>query len=676
MFKKFCIIFISALSSITLYANTLDDLSEAPVEEAIQATRLDHSKFTAPVAVSVITQREISERGYLTLHDLFRDVPGFRVTVLGTEKRLSYHGTAVRQNRRLRVTVDGVNVLIGDGAYVEFNRLPITLDDIARVTIVRGTNGASYGDNAFLASIDFQLKDADDGRGSGLLLGYGQDDRFNISGFYSIATPTSAAVVNANTYGIREFDFSNPADVSSDAQISRFNLSFTGQKDANPLTFSVQGYDAEHNVDPYFGSLVGEQINRGYSLSLTQKNNLSESQHIDWVVSHSNQQERITSFECLSDALEAFVSNVVPEQSEELLLRATALSTILQRPFEELCGSLDAAIKSRRTDAELEYNQIAQPFKLAVGGSATYIDAQSEQYIANRESQENLRLFGELAYAYGDVTLHLGTMTQYANNVDDVQFAGRTAINWQFSERQAWRLSVADSFRIPSLVESAASWSLQIELLDVSVPEFDGSIDVAGRSNTERNNVRSERIRSYELGYYVSHPRHGLTIDGKVFYERVRRPIEYTTIFFAELPANKRPYSLSGAEVEFELRPAQRIKINGTYSYLDTTARSSFERGLYGRHAGSLAAHLALRNNDGISFGYYGNSSIGGIDYGRFDLVYNWRANVGTTSLDAKAVVQYYTNKSQGSEVDVFGDQNLKLIDHATQCYLQLALRW
>ena len=70
---------------------------------AIHATRLDYSAFEVPEAVTVITQEDIREAGYLKISEIFRAVPGFRIINIGSESRVSYHGTAARQVRRMQV---------------------------------------------------------------------------------------------------------------------------------------------------------------------------------------------------------------------------------------------------------------------------------------------------------------------------------------------------------------------------------------------------------------------------------------------------------------------------------------------------------------------------------------------------------------------------------------------
>src|ERR1700722_7407980 len=66
---------------------------------AIHATRLDYSAWEVPEAVTVVTQEDIRQAGYLKISEIFRAVPGFRIVDIGAESRVSYHGTSAQQVR-------------------------------------------------------------------------------------------------------------------------------------------------------------------------------------------------------------------------------------------------------------------------------------------------------------------------------------------------------------------------------------------------------------------------------------------------------------------------------------------------------------------------------------------------------------------------------------------------
>jgi iron complex outermembrane receptor protein len=124
-------------------------LQEAQV---VTASRRAQKKSDSPVAIDVITREEIESSGAQTVYDLLR----FRVGVDVIEGN-SFEGNPVLLNVRglpeefaqsLQVLVDGRSIVSGTNSGVYWRRLPVSLDDIERIEIVRGPNSALFGANA------------------------------------------------------------------------------------------------------------------------------------------------------------------------------------------------------------------------------------------------------------------------------------------------------------------------------------------------------------------------------------------------------------------------------------------------------------------------------------------------------------------------------------------------
>ena len=125
--------------------------SELPVVASV--SRLPQRLADAPTAVTVIDRDMIKASGVRDLNDVFRLVPGFQTYPHTTEPaRASYHGLNDEDySPRVQVLIDGRSMyspLFGNG--VNWATIPVALDDIERVEVVRGTNSVSYGSNAFL----------------------------------------------------------------------------------------------------------------------------------------------------------------------------------------------------------------------------------------------------------------------------------------------------------------------------------------------------------------------------------------------------------------------------------------------------------------------------------------------------------------------------------------------
>lgn len=158
--------FISPLS----YAD--DDLEfgaaadDMPV--VLTAVRLRQAQIDTPASVTVLDADFIRRLGVSSLADVFRFVPGMMVGYDSNTNMpvVHYHGGPASFPRNLQVLLDGRSVYKSAIASVVWNDLPVALEDIERIEIVRGPNAASYGTNAYQAVINILTKHPADTHGT------------------------------------------------------------------------------------------------------------------------------------------------------------------------------------------------------------------------------------------------------------------------------------------------------------------------------------------------------------------------------------------------------------------------------------------------------------------------------------------------------------------------------
>jgi len=148
--------------------------SELPLVASV--SRLPQRLADAPTAVTVIDRDLIKASGARDLNDVFRLVPGFQTYPNNTESaRVTYHGMGDGDySSRVQVLIDGRSMyspLFGGG--VNWATLPVALEDIERIEVVRGTNAVSYGSNAFLGVINIITVDPALVRGTSVATSYG-----------------------------------------------------------------------------------------------------------------------------------------------------------------------------------------------------------------------------------------------------------------------------------------------------------------------------------------------------------------------------------------------------------------------------------------------------------------------------------------------------------------------
>ncbi len=113
----------------------------------------------SPNAISVVTAEDIRRMGAVTLMDVFRHIPGVYVYYReGTEPQLSIRGFTRGFPRGFLLVVDGVSLYSPTFGGVRWRDVPITVEDIERVELIRGPAGALYGSNGFSGVINVITK--------------------------------------------------------------------------------------------------------------------------------------------------------------------------------------------------------------------------------------------------------------------------------------------------------------------------------------------------------------------------------------------------------------------------------------------------------------------------------------------------------------------------------------
>lgn len=136
---------------------SLTQLLQVEYDTVYSASKYEQRVAKAPASVSILTAEEIKLFGYRTLDDVLRSVRGFNVTydrayssllVRGANRPGDYGG-------RVLINVDGhrMNDPLYDSALTG-RELPLDVDLIERVEIIRGPGASLYGNNALLSVVN------------------------------------------------------------------------------------------------------------------------------------------------------------------------------------------------------------------------------------------------------------------------------------------------------------------------------------------------------------------------------------------------------------------------------------------------------------------------------------------------------------------------------------------
>lgn len=172
MFKVAMMLFV-LVSFITFPLPGLTEVNTTgeEIKEVKEATKLEEIVVTAtrtetPIkqisdSVTVITGEEIEKKGYATVYDVLKGVPGLYMDQWGGPGNYSYARMRGGQDRHIKLLVNGMSV--GDqGAQSTTHHFDLlnflATGDIERIEIVRGPQSALYGSDAISGVINIITK--------------------------------------------------------------------------------------------------------------------------------------------------------------------------------------------------------------------------------------------------------------------------------------------------------------------------------------------------------------------------------------------------------------------------------------------------------------------------------------------------------------------------------------
>ncbi len=162
--------------------NELPEFEEFSMPVVLTATRIQQHQADVPASVTILDADLIKQLGVTSLSDLLRYVPGMMV---GPDRNnnsdaVHYHGGPAAFPKNLQVLVNGRSMYRSVVAAVSWFEMPVALEDIRRIEIVRGPNAASYGSNAYQAIINILTKHPADTYGSTVSVKKGNNGEENI----------------------------------------------------------------------------------------------------------------------------------------------------------------------------------------------------------------------------------------------------------------------------------------------------------------------------------------------------------------------------------------------------------------------------------------------------------------------------------------------------------------
>jgi len=670
-----CLIIITSALWCNALAQSLDagvDPSDATYPVVITPTRLKQSLADVPASVTVITAETMRRYGITRIEEALRLVPGMAVSQSsGNDFTINYHGTNAISPRRLNVLIDGVSAYEPAFSRVQWTVLPVAMEDVDAIEVIRGPDSSSYGPNSMMAVVNILTrhpKDVERGLASISLGSHGMVD-----GTVRLATTVGATSLRATVNTLRNSGYDRLSLASGDHDSTRIKrLNLRAQHDladgaSLDLQFShVSGTLELAYGDPFQTSYPDSDM-RSTQLSGRWTKALSANHELQVDVFHARMAstQRWTScwpsvaflpelaalHQSNPDYVVQLIRGETPTggtaQDDALLAQLQSrVSTMGLSAIAPNCGQGNQDGSESRTQIELQDTfVVSDTLRFVAGLGLRYQRADSQTFLGGAVDNSVHWAFGHAEYRPNRwLTANVGGYGE-ANSLSGGTFSPRLALNARVADNQTVRAVMSQGTRTPDLFEQRANWNYTFT--DLARPvngSTTGRLFMTARSPA---GLSSERIWSRELGYLLTLRPRGLMLDARVFDDRLSHLISDRLTLPDFAPSNEGTVRLTGAEVQTSWELASDWSAQLSYGYLlNRGANKPREVSQYSRHSGSVGVSHAWSSRWRASLAFYGASAdaLHQRRYGRTDLTVLHALKLGALPASVSLSVSYLDN--------------------------------
>ena len=485
-----------------------DYLGDLP--KVLTVSRLAQSITDAPSAVTVIDRATIRASGAVDIPELFRLVPGMYVGtnagyVYNTNHAVSYHGMNTAYPGNMQVLINGRSVYTPLFGGVKWSELPIALMDIERIEITRGPNAASYGANAFAATVNILTSTPSETPANTVLATHGNGRN---EAFYRHAGK-AGGLAYRTTLGYRQDD---GLDDRNDFKRTRFasaqadyQLNLTNNVEFEfGLTEGARGEGNAQEDSIVFLPRI-KQINNYYGL-VRWKHQLSNSSDFQLQAYHSHDR---SDDETTSANLRPLVALISP------ILAAGLVSDSIY---------INNEVITERTDIEAQHIfGLGANIRAVWGASVRQDTTYAPHYLSSKKTDkfDLQRLFGHVEWRpHAMWTLNSGAMLEH-NDFTGTDISPRASLNFKPHPNHALRLGVSSALRTPNYIEEKFNQKYAIATtLPAPFPRL-----VLQQVLADTGNVKPEQIISKEVAYIGKLG--VMQLDARIFSDEITDVIRF-----------------------------------------------------------------------------------------------------------------------------------------------------
>ncbi|KAA3598408.1 MAG: TonB-dependent receptor [Calditrichaeota bacterium] len=436
-------------------------------------SRRARKKIEAPGVVSILTQEQIKMSGAKTFYELLEQIPGVDVFIHSNDPSLNQvtirgliFGSDAPVNRILTM-INGSPIYNTLYYNTDWTYLPLAIEEIQRIEVVKGPGSALYGTNAFLGIINIITLDPEKNKISKVNSGYGDNGEAWLTAFHTTKIKDAHFRFSANGYSHGGF-----FETDTVTGIKKESL----QK----AMFSIDGvYDLSRDwkVRLYSGVGYGEGVTTAYdSTPQDDAETLSYFFHL---------QNNWTLGEKTWVNINSFFNKENTDFSKSAFQTVTNTKGDPSIPkFESLVSEVEVSFAHLFKKRHFLYS------------SASFRLTEGEGFILP-ERDISSKVFG--FSLLDEIEVNEKFLVQIGGKIEkhsdvDAQISYKTNGVYKATENSVFRFGIGNAFRVPSVGER--NFDLKFPIVDNYHQNITGTGSIIGNKNLE-----AEKITTTEVGY-------------------------------------------------------------------------------------------------------------------------------------------------------------------------------
>ena len=159
-FLGLSVLILTVVSAFSAFAASVEaDEETMKMEEiVVTATRVEESVEDVAQDVTIVTAKEIEKRSYDSIADVLKGVMGVKIKEYGNRGASATPSIRASTAEQVLILIDGKRLNLPSSGQFDLNDIPVPLENIERIEVLRGDSSALYGADAMGGVINIITK--------------------------------------------------------------------------------------------------------------------------------------------------------------------------------------------------------------------------------------------------------------------------------------------------------------------------------------------------------------------------------------------------------------------------------------------------------------------------------------------------------------------------------------